>query len=157
MAGEEGVGNSGVLYALVSVHPLIWGILVAALIYVVVETLWAGQFIAGLCLSCQNGDPDVIAALAGAGTSVSTKFVKDSIEKGVETATGNKVKTPIFAIWDMFDIASQDTDEKQAKVAFDKYKSLIMMDNAPEGSTGDQVGEAMDRFLDFATNEDDDL
>jgi hypothetical protein len=113
--------------------------------YVALELGGGGNALAWLCVDCwvdSVDDPGVVAAVTAAGTSVGTKALKDYVTKTVG-------KGPIFKYKDMYDIASQDTPEKQAEVAWQKYKSFIMTEHAPEGSPGDEINDAIDRFFDF--------
>jgi hypothetical protein len=133
------------LRVLTRAHPLVWGLIVGLLIYLSMKTAGIQHALGGLCVDCWVSavdDPGVVGALGAAGTSVGTKAAKDYIT--------NKVgKGPIFKYKDMYDIASQDTPEKQAEVAWQKYKSLIMTEHAPEGSLGDEINKTIDRFFDF--------
>ncbi len=128
---------------LLVVHPIIWGLLVGAAIWFVTRSLGDAS---GGCVGCwidSVGGSDEAAAIGAAGASIGGKVVKDAIDK--------KVGGPITSLKDMYDIASQDTPEKQAEKAFEVYKNTIMTDNAPPDSPGGQLNAAMDRFLDFAT------
>ena len=136
--------NRRLLYALLRVHPLIWGLTVGVAIYISMKATGT-SVLGGLCVDCwvsSVGDPGVVGALGAAGTSVGTKAVKDLVEKKAG-------KGPLLTYLDMYDIASKETSQEQADEAWKKYKSLIMTEHAPPGSLGDEINKTIDRFFNF--------
>ncbi len=148
--GGFGLGVSGrsrwLALVLLRVHPLVWGLAVGIAIYLWLRLTATAYLSGGLCVDCWvsavDGN-DVLGAVGAAGTSVGTKAAKDFIE-------GKAKKTPFFSWLDMYDIASKDTSEGQAEEAWKKYKSLIMTEHAREGSAGDEINKAIDRFFSFS-------
>ena len=132
--------------SLLRVHPLVWGLAVGVAVYLSLRLTDTAHLLSGMCVDCWVSSvdgPDVVSAAGAAGTSVGTKAVKDFIENKAK-------KTPLFSWLDMYDIASKETSEEQAEEAWKKYKSLIMTEHAPEGSAGDEINKAIDRFFSFS-------
>lgn len=50
-----------------------------------------------------------------------------------------------------YDVASPPTPEEQQEEAWDAYQDLILIKNAPEGSPGGDLNEAMDRIKKFSS------
>lgn len=128
---------------------LLWGLGVGVVVYLLFQIPEVAGFFTGLCTECwvdRVDSPDVAGAATAAGLAVGGKAVKDIIDK--------KAGGPITTWKDMYDIASQPTDEKQAEMAWSKYKGLIMTEHAPPGSPGDEINKAIDRFFDFSKDPD---
>jgi hypothetical protein len=82
-----------------------------------------------------------IGAIGAAGSYGAEKLFKDTIDK--------TLKFPATSLKDMYDIASQDTDEGQADKAIDVLWDLAGIKYAPPGSPGGDIKEAGERFKDF--------
>lgn len=141
---------SGILmFTRARLDTLLWGLGVGTFVYLIFQIPEVSDAFTGLCTNCwveRVDSPDVAAAATAAGLSVGSKAVKDIIDK--------KAGGPFTTWMDMYDIASQPTDEKQAEEAWKKYKSLIMTEHAPPGSAGDEINKAIDRFFDFSKDPD---
>lgn len=111
-----------------------------------------GGLVEALCTGCNAvGRGDVVTAAGVAGATVGGYAAKSAFENWLGGLIGSSGPVPIFKVKKIIDIASQETPEDRARVAMDAYKDLVMIKNAPPGSTGGDLNEAIDRFTDFAT------
>ena len=86
-------------------------------------------------------DAPGLTALGVGGLFGATEWAKGLFDK--------TVGFPATGVKDMYDIASQDTDEAQADKAWEVYFDNIGIKNAPEGSAGGDIKEAAKRMQDF--------
>ena len=140
----------GILYRILTMHPLLWGAFGVVATYLLLLWLGDGDSVTGGCALCwwdTADNPGVPAATAGPPSALGGKIIKDLI--------GKKAGVPVFPLKDMIDIASEETDEEQAETAFDKYFDFVLMSDAPEGSVAREITDAKDRMMDFSADKDD--
>ena len=125
-------------------HPLTQALLAALVIYLI-ASVFSDAGVAGLFSAKDNADAadnwPAIAAIGVGGAFGATWFLKSLVDK----ATG----LPVTSFKDMYDIASQPTDEAQADKAIEVYWELIGIEHAPPGSPGGDIKDAGERFKDF--------
>lgn len=126
-------------------HPLFGALVFGLATYLFLQTLddigILGFLSAKDNADAANNSPGITAIGAG-GTFGATQFIKDLIDK--------TARFPLTSLKDMWDIASQPTDEAQADKALDVYWDMTGIKHAPPGSPGGDIKAAGERFLDFS-------
>ena len=126
-------------------HPLVWGLAAGFTVWIFLHTTGLGRALPPSSVSFWTkavNSVDAIVAVTFAGTTVGKKAGGDWIDK--------KLKGPWGSLKTALEISVQPTEEERAEKAWEAYKGLIMTEGAPEGSAGDDINKAIDRFLDFS-------